>query len=123
MKFFTVIDALKGYAAAALTPFSTPFGRFQYRRLLPGVTHAGDDYARRASDVFDDLPNTRRITEDFLVFSQTYEEHVGLVESLFERGAANNVALNTTKFVFAHPSAVFGGYVVDANGVDRILNS
>ena len=73
--------------------------------------------------MFDDLPNTRRITEDSLVFSQTYEEHVGLVKSLFERVAANNVALNTTKFMFAHPSAVFGGYVVDANGFDWILNS
>lgn len=78
MKFFTVIDALKSYTAAAVTPFSTPFGHFHYRRLLSGVTHAGDDNARRASDVFDDLPNTRRTMEDVLVFSQTYEEHVGL---------------------------------------------
>ena len=41
MKFFTVIDALKGYhqvqldeESAALTTFSTPFGRFQYHKFL-----------------------------------------------------------------------------------------
>ena len=69
--------------SAALTTLSTPFGRFHYRRLPFGVTHAGDDYARLVSDVFDDLRNTRRIMEDVLLFAQIYEEHVGLVESLF----------------------------------------
>ena len=51
MRFFTVIDALKGYhqvplddESSALTTFSTPFGRFQYVRLLMGITHAGDDF-------------------------------------------------------------------------------
>ena len=41
MKFFTVIDALKGYhqvqldeESAALTTLSTPFGRFQYHKFL-----------------------------------------------------------------------------------------
>ena len=50
MKYFTVIDALKGYhqvkldgESTALTTFSTPFGRYQYLRLPFGVCHAGDD--------------------------------------------------------------------------------
>ena len=123
MKFFTVVDALKGYhqvrlddESAALTTFSTPFGRFQYLRLPFGVTHAGDDYARRVADVFDDLPSCRRVMEDVLVFSETYEEHVQLVGALFERAAANNIAINTEKIVFAQPSVIFGGYVVDATG-------
>ncbi len=70
MTFFTVVDALKGYRqvrlddkSAALTTFSTPFGRFQYLCLPFGVTHAGDDYARREADVFDDLPNYRPFSE------------------------------------------------------------
>ncbi len=123
MKFFTVIDALKGYQqvrldeeSSALTTVSTSFGRFQYLRLPFGVTHAGDDYARRVSDIFDNLPNSRRVIEDILVFSKTYEEHVQLVETLFERAAANNVAINTEKVVFAQSSVVFGRYGIDAAG-------
>jgi hypothetical protein len=58
MKFFTIIDAQKGYhqvqldeELAALTTFSTPFGRYQYRRLPFGITHAGDNYSRRVFEV------------------------------------------------------------------------
>ena len=56
-----------------MTTFPTPFGRYMYRRLPFGICHVGDDYSRRVSAVFDDLPNCRRIIEDILIFSETYE--------------------------------------------------
>jgi hypothetical protein len=50
-ELFTVIEDLKGYhqvllddESAALTTFSTPFGRYQYLRLPFSVMHAVDDY-------------------------------------------------------------------------------
>ena len=120
MKYFTAVDALKGYyqvpldeESIDLTTFSTPFGRFQYRRLPFGVTHAGDDCSRRVSDIFDNLPNSRRIIEDVLIFSENYEEHLELVRTLFERAAEHGVSLNKKKLVFAVPSIKFGGYIVD----------
>jgi hypothetical protein len=54
MKFFTVIDTLKGYhqvelddESSLMTTISTPFGRYRYLRLPFGVSLAGDDYGRR----------------------------------------------------------------------------
>ena len=71
-----MVDALKCYhqvpldeKSAAMTTFSTPVGKYQYLRLPFGVVHADDDYYRRMADIFDDIPNTRRIVEDILVFS------------------------------------------------------
>lgn len=123
MKYFTVIDALKGYhqvsldeESTALTTFSTPFGRYQYLRLPFGVSHAGDDYGRRVSEVFDDLPACRRVVEDVVVFSKTYAEHVQLVRQLFKRAADHNVSINVSKLVFAQSSANFGGYLIDSSG-------
>ena len=123
MKFFTVIDALKGYhqvqldeESAALTTFSTPFGRFQYLRLPFGIVHAGDDYGRRVSEVFDDLPNSRRVVEDVLVFSATYSEHVKLVRELLRRADEHQVSINARKMQFAQPSAKFGGFILDGDG-------
>ena len=122
MKFFTVVDALKGYhqvpldeESAAMTTFSTPVGRYQYLRLPFGVVHAGDDYCRRVADIFDDIPNTRRIVEDILVFSKTWGEHVEAVRHLFARAAEHDVSLNTRKVQFAQHTVKFGGYVVSEN--------
>ena len=123
MKYFTAVDTLKGYyqvpldeESIDLTTFFTPFGRFHYRLLPFGVTHAGDDYSRRVSDIFDDLPNSRRIIQNMLVFSENYEEHLELVRTLFERAAEHGVSLNKKKLVFAVPSIKFGGYIVDEKG-------
>jgi transposase InsO family protein len=123
MKFFTVIDALKGYhqveldeESSAMTTFSTPFGRFKYNRLPFGVSLAGDDYGRRLANIFDDLPNCRRVVEDILVFSPTWEEHVDLVRRLFRLAADHQIAINVRKVVFAQPSVLFGGYVVGESG-------
>ncbi len=123
MKFFTVIDVLKGYhqvqldeESSALTTFSTPFGWYQYTRLPFGITHAGDDYSHRVYEVFDDIENSRRIVEDVTVFSATYEEHLKLVRCLFQRVADHNIAINVSKMVFAQPTAKFGGYIVSSEG-------
>ena len=123
MKYFTVVDALKGYhqvllddESAELTTFSTPFGRYRYLRLPFGITHAGDDYCRRVSDIFDSIPNSRRIVEDLVVFSKTYAEHLELVRSMFTRAKEHNISLNPAKLVFAQPSVKFGGYIIDSDG-------
>ena len=123
MKYFTVIDALKGYhqvvldpASAKLTTFSTPFGRFQYQRLPFGIIHAGDDYGRRVADVFDDIPNSRRVVEDVIVYSKNYDDHVQLVRHLFSRANEHSVAINYRKVQFALSLVKFGGFILDSEG-------
>ena len=123
MKFYTVIDALKGYhqlpldeESAALTTFSTPFGRFQYLRLPFGIVQAGDDYGRRVSNVFDDIQNSRRVVGDVIVFSATYDEHLKLVRHLFATANGHQVAINVPKIRFAQPEVNFGGFILNGNG-------
>ena len=83
MRFFAVVDALKGYhqcalyeESMALTTFSTPEGLHQYTRLPMGISHAGDDYERRFHDIFGHIPNTARCMEDLIIYSRTYDEHI-----------------------------------------------
>lgn len=66
--------------------------------------------------MFDDLPNSRRIIEDIIVYSATYEKHIATVRALFSRAAAHKVAINTSKLVFVQSAVKFGGYIVDGNG-------
>jgi hypothetical protein len=111
MKFFTVVDALKGYhqcaldeESMALTTFTTPDGLHQYTRLPMGISHAGDDYGRRFSDIFGHIPNTARCMEDLVIYSRTYEEHISLLRMLFKTANDNNVSFNKNKTVFAKPT-------------------
>ena len=119
MKFFTVVDALKGYhqvpldeESTAMTTFSTPLGRFQYIRLPFGVVHTGNDYCRRVAEIFVDIPNSRRIVEDITVFIKTWEEPIELVHQLFARAADNQVSLNVKKLVSVQQTVKFGGFRV-----------
>ena len=108
MKFFTVVDALKGYHQCALdtesmslTTFATPEGLHQYTRLPMGISHAGDDYGRRFSDIFGHIPNTAHCMEDLVIYSRTYEEHINLLRMLFKTANDNNVSFNKSKTVFS----------------------
>ncbi|XP_046449296.1 uncharacterized protein LOC124197793 [Daphnia pulex] len=68
------------------------------------------------SDVFDDIPKTRRVVEDILIFFPTYEEHVEAVRQVFSRAKEHSISLNSRKVIFAEPSVPFGGFIVDAEG-------
>jgi hypothetical protein len=65
--------------------------------------------------MIDDFLNCRRVVEDILVFSVTWEEHVDLVRHLFRLAADHQIAINVNKVVF-EPIVLFGGHVVGENG-------
>lgn len=81
-----------------------------------GICQAGDDYGRRFSDIFSQIPNTARCMEDMIVYSRTYEEHLQLLCMLFQTADANNVSFNRKKTSFACKEGKFAGYVVSGNG-------
>lgn len=119
MRFFTVVDALKGYhqcaldeESMALTTFSTPEGLHQYTRLPMGISHNG----RRFHDIFCHIPITARCMEDIIIFSRTYEEHIRLLRLLFRTADEHNVSFNKKKTIFASHTGVFAGYVVSEHG-------
>ena len=66
--------------------------------------------------MFDDIPNTRRVVEDILIFSPTYEEHIETVRQVLDHAKEHSISLNPRKVVFAESSAPFGGFIVDAEG-------
>ncbi len=87
-----------GFHQVPLDDESSAFGRFQYVRLPMGITHAGDDFGRRGSDVFDDNQNTRRLVEDILIFSSTYEEHMEIVRQVLARAEKHSISLYSNNF-------------------------
>ena len=122
MKFCTVIDALKGYYQVPLE--DEPIDPTKIFYSFRGISVPSSSVRRRpcrwrllrrVSGVFDDLPNCRRIVEDILIYSATYDRFIETVRRL-RRASAHKVAIHTNKMVFAQTAVIFCGYVVDADG-------
>ena len=122
-KYFTVVDALKGYhqvlldeESQKLTTFITPFGRYMFKRLPFGVSDASEEYNMRFDTALEGLENSDHIVEDVLVYDTDYKEHIRHVSELFKRCDENGISLNTDKITFAAQEVTFGGFRLSKDG-------
>ena len=70
-KYFTVIDAMKGYCqcplaseSQELTTFITPYGRFKYLWAPNGLSSIVEHYDRRMAEALEGLTGYRRIVDE-----------------------------------------------------------
>lgn len=122
-KYFTVVDALKGYhqipldkESMPLTTFITPFGRYMFRMAPFGISSISEFYNQRLDDTFQGLRDVRHVVDDCLIASSDKKEHVRAVKEFLERCRDHGVALNRKKFVFCKNNVDFAGFRVSADG-------
>jgi hypothetical protein len=116
---FTVLDGLKGFhqleldkESRRLTTFTTPLGRFRYRRMPMGWHGSSDVFNARMEETFGKLPRVHRIVEDLLVASRSWEEHLEDVARVLQVATERNVSLNSQKVQFGQGRVKFGGFLV-----------
>ena len=122
-KFFTVIDALKGYhqcpldeQSQPLTTFITPFGRFKYLRAPYGVSSISEHYNCRMTEAFKGLSGFRRVVDDFVIYDGDLSNHVTHVKQFLKCCADNNIALNLEKSRFFQTKTTFTGFLLSEEG-------
>ncbi|PAA68329.1 hypothetical protein BOX15_Mlig030097g1 [Macrostomum lignano] len=124
-KFFTTVDAIKGYhqipidqESQLLTTFITLFGRYKYLRAPFGLSSISEHYNRRVDEVLENLKNTYHIVDDVhvLLAHKEFDEHLLAVREFLTRCRDRGVSLNPEKFVFAQPSVTFAGFRLDEDG-------
>ena len=97
-KFFSVVDAKKGYwhvpldeASSYLTTFNTPFGRYRFTRLSFGLVVSQDVFQKHLDSSLEGLEGVTGIADDTFVYGATEEEHdanmVNLMITSRERGS------------------------------------
>ena len=113
-KFFTVIDALKGYhqcpldrQSQLLTTFITPFGRYKYLRAPYGLSSIAEHYDRRMAEAFEGLSGFQRVVDDVVVYDKDKESHTNRVRQFLQRCHDHNVSLNKDKLQFCQTSITF----------------
>ena len=123
--YFTVLDGYKGFhqvdldaASRRLTTFVTPLGRLRYRRMPMGWHGASDVFGERMAKALQGIPHVHRVVEDILIATETWEEHIILVEQVLKACDESNIAINTDKVQFGQQQVKFSGYRVYRGGYD-----
>ena len=121
-KFFAVFDALKGYwqveldeDSRHLTTFLTEFGRYRYLRAPMGLSASGDEFCLRTDKAIADLPGTKKLVDDILVYAPDHDILLERIIALFKRCQSHGITLAKSKFQYG-PEVKFAGYLVNATG-------
>lgn len=125
-KFFSTIDLASGYHQVAMherdrakTAFTTPFGLFEYVRMPFGVCNGPATFQRLMQATMSDLIFQILLVylDDILVFSETFEQHLERLETVFRRLAETGLKIKLQKCAFLQQSVKFLGHHVSAEGV------
>ena len=126
-KYFTTLDATKGYWQMTLDPesrhlttFITPWGKYRYLRAPMGFISTGDSYNYRGDEALEGIPRVKKIVDDILIEDSTLEEHIKQVRLVLERCRQHGITLSKSKFKFAKKEVQFAGFIISADkiGVD-----
>ena len=86
-KYFTIIDAAKGYHQCPLdkasqlhATFIMPFGCFKYFRASYGLSSIAEHYNRRMAEAFEGLTGFKRVVDDVVIYDKDRTSHVAHVQ-------------------------------------------
>ena len=95
----------------------TPWGAYQWRKLPMGLANAAQSYQRWMSAILGDMEHVFCYLDDFLIYTETEEEHMQVLEELFKRLREAGLTLALKKCKFGQSSIEFLGYMVSPSGV------
>mgnify|MGYP004593855387 CR=1 FL=1 len=124
---FSFIDGYRGYNQswtapedAKKTAFRTPKGNF-YNKVMPfELKNAGATYQRAMTTIFQDMAHKEieDYVDDIVVKSGKGENHISVLDRVFERCRANKMKMNPLKCAFGVSAGIFLGFVVHRNGIE-----
>ena len=124
-KWFSVIDLKEAYFSLPLTPRAsqyagiiTPDGAFTPKRCQFGLRNAPFKFCQLIDEVthgFKDFVFT--YLDDFLIFSETPDQHLEHVQAVLLRLANFGLFINKDKSIFGRQKVSFLGRIISAVGV------
>lgn len=124
-KYFTSLDMKSGYYQIEMNPndrqktaFITQDGLYEFKVMPFGLTNAPATFQRCMDVILSGLKYNSVLVylDDILIFSNTFEQHLRRIETVFIRLLDANLRLNPSKCSFCLPEITYLGIKVTAEG-------
>ena len=104
-KFVTKLDLLKGFLQVPLTDrakeisaFVTPDGLYQYKVMPFGMKSLPASFQHLINKVIANLEGCEAYIDDVIIYSDTWEEHLRIIQEFFERLSRAMLTINPLCF-------------------------
>jgi hypothetical protein len=122
--YFSTLDLASGFHQIKVdesdihkTAFSTENGHFEFVRMPFGLKNGPPTFQRMMNIVFAELPNVLIYLDDIIVFSSSFQEHLGDLKQVFEKLQNHNLQIQLDKCEFIKPELQFLGHLIKPDGI------
>ena len=124
-RFITTLDLTRGYWQMPVaagdqykTAFTTPYGLYQFKVMPFGLCGAPASFQRLMDKIVNGLDFAAAYLDDLVIFSQTWEEHIGHLHEIFQRLRSAGLTAKPGKCQFAMKRCIYLGHVVGNGRVE-----
>lgn len=122
-KVFSTIDLKEGFNQVPMTEDSiqytamaTPFGVYEYTRMPFGICIAPSVFQRLMDSILEGLEKVFGYIDDILLYTDTTDEHINLLEATLNRLAEAGLQVNTEKSKFLKRRVKYLGFTFSDEG-------
>ena len=125
--YFTTLDLRAGYHHIPLdkpsipkTAFNSPFGKFEYVKVLFGLAQAPAYFQELMTGILKDFPFTIAYLDDIIIFSKTPQEHLSHICMVFRKLKSANLSMKKSKCSFFSKEIQYLGHILSATGIQPL---